>query len=73
MPYFSLILIYNMATDTGFITELNNGKLTPEVLGELSTDLIINVKKGITQKFHYRVIRVKPKLLLKFCGICRFQ
>ena len=52
LPYFSIILIYNMATDTDFITELNNGKLTPEVLGELSTDLIINVKKGITQKFH---------------------
>ena len=52
MSYFNLILIHNMATDTDFITELNNGKLTPEVLGELSTDLIINVKKGITQKFH---------------------
>lgn len=52
MPYFNLILICNMANQIDFIGKLNDGELTPEVLGEFSTDLIKNVRESITQKFH---------------------
>jgi hypothetical protein len=41
-----------MAMHTGFIKELNSGKLTPDVLGEFSIDLTKAVREGITQKFH---------------------